>query len=87
MSTLEISKHQLYLEQTVISVKCLAWQPHQEILQGETVQTQYLFSLPWSIPTFSWITVNIKPKSNLSPKFYVLSGVFLTSQLINELYE
>ena len=46
MSTLELRKHQLYFKQTVISVKCLAWQPHQKLLQGKTVQTQYLFSLP-----------------------------------------
>ena len=53
MSTLELSKTQLYFKQTVISVKRLAWQPHQKLLQGKTVQTQYLFSLPSSIPTFS----------------------------------
>ena len=53
MSTLELSKHQLCFKQTVISVKRLAWQPHQKLLQEKTVQTQYLFSLPSSIPTFS----------------------------------
>ena len=101
--TLEIRKHQLYFKQTVISVKSWAWQPHQEILQGKTIQTQHLLPLPSSIPTCSWITVNVKFKSNtkqnfwhpLEPflvflpslKFYILSGVFLTSWLINKLHE
>ena len=100
MSTLEIRKHQLYFKQTVISVKSWAWQPHQELLQGKTIQTQHLLPLPSSIPTCSWITVNLKLKSKyqtkfLTPlsvlpsslKFYILSGVFLTSWLINKLYE
>ena len=51
MSTLEISKHQLYFKQTVISVKSWARQSHQELLQGKTIQTQYLLLLPSSIPT------------------------------------
>ena len=72
MSILEINKHQLYFKQTVISVKRLAWQPHQELLQGKTVQTQYLFSFPWSIPAFSWITVNIILKSNTKREFWLL---------------
>ena len=31
MSTLEISKHQLYFKQTVISVESWVWQTHQEL--------------------------------------------------------
>ena len=49
---LEISKRQLYFKQTVISVKSWAWQPHQEILQGKTIQTQHLLPLPSSIPNY-----------------------------------
>ena len=52
MSFLEISKHQSYFKQMVISVESWVSQSHQELLQGKTVQTQLLFPLPSSIPTF-----------------------------------
>ena len=68
-STLEICKHQLYFKQTVISVKSWAWQSHQELLEGKTIQTQHLFPLTSSIPTCSWITVNLKLKSNTKRNF------------------
>ena len=70
MSTLEISKHQSYFKQMVISVESWAWQSHQELLQGKTVQTQLLFLLPSSIPTFFWITVDKIQKSNTKRDFW-----------------
>ena len=70
MSTLEISKHQSYFKQMVISVESWVWQSHQELLQGKTVQTQLLFPLPSSIPTFFRITVNQIQKSNTKQDFW-----------------
>ena len=52
MPTLEISKHQLYFKETVISVESWEWQPHQELSQGKTVQILHLFPLPSLISTF-----------------------------------
>ena len=77
MSTLEISKHQLYFKQMVISVESWAWQSHQELLQGKTVQTQLLFPLPSSIPTFFWITVTKIQKSNTKRDFWQHYQIFM----------
>ena len=53
MTTLEISIHQLYFKQMVISVKSWACKRQQKLLRGKTIQTQHLFPLPSSIPTCS----------------------------------
>ena len=60
----QLSKHQLDFKQKVILVENWAWQPKQELLREKTVQIRYLFPVPSSIPTFSWITVNLIPNSN-----------------------
>ena len=65
MSTLEISEHQLDFKQMVVSYESWAWQPHQELLRGKTVQVRYLIPV-----TFSWITVNLIPKSNTKQDFW-----------------
>ena len=71
MSTLEISKHQLYFKKTVISVESWAWQPHEELLQGKAVQTQHLFPLPSSVPTFFWITVSQNTEIKYQTRFLI----------------